>query len=118
MVRPRAAKRGLDSPLELWGHFVETCRQRLHVVLAMSPIGGAFRERLRQNPSLVNCCTIDWFQSWPSDALQSVAVKFLGEMGFESELRDKLSTLCQDLHKQASSTTAQRTTLIMRIDSD
>jgi dynein heavy chain len=36
------------------------CRNYLHVMLCMSPIGGAFRERLRQNPSLVNCCTIDW----------------------------------------------------------
>lgn len=32
------------------------------MVLAMSPIGEAFRNRLRQFPSLVNCCTIDWFQ--------------------------------------------------------
>ena len=36
----------------------------------MSPIGDAFRSRLRKFPSLVNCCTIDWFQSWPADALQ------------------------------------------------
>lgn len=28
----------------------------------MSPIGDAFRTRLRMFPSLVNCCTIDWFQ--------------------------------------------------------
>ena len=28
----------------------------------MSPIGDAFRNRLRKFPSLVNCCTIDWFQ--------------------------------------------------------
>ena len=37
-------------------------REQLHIVLAMSPIGDAFRERLRKFPSLVNCCTIDWFQ--------------------------------------------------------
>jgi dynein heavy chain len=60
-VRPRAAKRGLETPLELWGYFVETCRRNLHVVLCFSPIGDAFRERLRANPSIVNCCTIDWW---------------------------------------------------------
>ena len=27
----------------------------------MSPIGDAFRNRLRMFPSLINCCTIDWF---------------------------------------------------------
>lgn len=30
-------------------------------VIAMSPVGNAFRERLRKFPSLVNCCTIDWW---------------------------------------------------------
>lgn len=62
MVRPAASKLGLESPVELWGFFVQQCKQRLHVVLCLSPIGNAFRDRLRQNPSLVNCCTIDWFQ--------------------------------------------------------
>ena len=68
MVRPAASKRGLETPVELWGYFVEQCRQRLHVVLCMSPIGNAFRDRLRQNPSLINCCTIDWFQGCPCSA--------------------------------------------------
>lgn len=27
-------------------------------------------------PSLVNCCTIDWFTEWPSDALLGVATSF------------------------------------------
>ena len=61
MVRPMAAKLGLETPLELWGFFVKQCRSYLHIVLCMSPIGGAFRERLRQNPSIINCCTIDWW---------------------------------------------------------
>ena len=60
MVRPSASKLGLETPLELWGFFVKQCRSFLHIVLCMSPIGGAFRERLRQNPSIINCCTIDW----------------------------------------------------------
>ena len=31
----------------------------------------------RQYPSLVNCCTIDWFDPWPEEALFTVAIKFL-----------------------------------------
>ena len=50
------------SPLSLFNLFVERTREMLHIVLAMSPIGDAFRNRLRKFPSLVNCCTIDWFQ--------------------------------------------------------
>jgi hypothetical protein len=42
--------------------FVTTVKEQLHVVLAMSPIGNEFRNRLRMFPALVNCCTINWFQ--------------------------------------------------------
>lgn len=48
--------------------------------LFFSPIGEVFRARLRQFPSLVNCCTIDWFNEWPAEALESVAASFLNEM--------------------------------------
>eukprot|EP01022_Parablepharisma_sp_SALTPOND_P028499 TRINITY_DN71064_c2_g1_i1.p1 TRINITY_DN71064_c2_g1~~TRINITY_DN71064_c2_g1_i1.p1 ORF type:complete len:4083 (+),score=665.19 TRINITY_DN71064_c2_g1_i1:2435-14683(+) len=48
-------------------------RKNIHIVLAMSPVGEAFRNRLRQFPSLVNCCTIDWFTEWPDEALLGVA---------------------------------------------
>lgn len=52
-------------------------RESLHVVLAMSPIGDAFRNRVRKFPAIVNCCTIDWFQAWPTDALLAVASKYI-----------------------------------------
>lgn len=75
-VTPRAKRAGKQlTPASLYAFFVDACRANLHLVLAMSPVGGAFRERLRKFPSLVNCTTIDWFSIWPSDALKSVASK-------------------------------------------
>lgn len=53
----------------------------------MSPIGDAFRNRLRMFPSLINCCTIDWFHAWPEDALEMVAHKFLEDVELESSIR-------------------------------
>jgi len=73
------------SPLALFNLFVERVKQQLHIVLGMSPIGDNFRcgitlplderpnslkpvnfscyrNRLRMFPSLVNCCTINWFE--------------------------------------------------------
>ena len=50
------------TPLNMYNKFVERIRRHLHVVLAFSPIGDAFRNRLRMFPSLINCCTIDWFK--------------------------------------------------------
>lgn len=64
-VRPiaQAGNKNLEfSPLALFAYFVNRCRENLHIVVAFSPIGDAFRNRLRQFPSLINCCTINWFQ--------------------------------------------------------
>uniref|UniRef100_A0AAR2LEL7 Dynein, axonemal, heavy chain 1 n=1 Tax=Pygocentrus nattereri TaxID=42514 RepID=A0AAR2LEL7_PYGNA len=64
----------------LMAAYVKRVRSNIHTVLCMSPIGEVFRARLRQFPSLVTCCTIDWFSAWPQEALQSVAVSFLNEL--------------------------------------
>ena len=50
------------TPLNMYNKFVERIRRNLHLVLAFSPIGDSFRTRLRMFPSLINCCTIDWFE--------------------------------------------------------
>ena len=52
-------------------------RRNIHLCVCMSPLGEAFRNRLRNYPSLVNCCTIDWFSNWPAEALQSVGLSIL-----------------------------------------
>lgn len=65
LVRPAAQEENPDadfSPLALYTFFVSRCKDNLHLILGMSPIGNTFRNRLRMFPSLVNCCTIDWFQ--------------------------------------------------------
>jgi len=50
------------SPAALFNLFVQIIRDQLHIVVTMSPIGDAFRNRIRKFPALVNCCTIDWLQ--------------------------------------------------------
>jgi dynein heavy chain, axonemal len=76
-MRPILAAEGIaPTKTAINAQFVSRVRARLHVVLAMSPLGEAFRRRLRMFPALVNCCTIDWFREWPVDALESVAHHF------------------------------------------
>ncbi|XP_073074509.1 dynein axonemal heavy chain 7 isoform X1 [Manis javanica] len=86
------------SPIALFNMFIDRCRNQLHVVLAMSPIGDTFRIRLRKFPALVNCCTIDWFQSWPEDALQAVASRFLEEIEMSEEIREGCIDMCKSFH--------------------
>uniref|UniRef100_A0A8C4VEP1 Dynein axonemal heavy chain 3 n=1 Tax=Falco tinnunculus TaxID=100819 RepID=A0A8C4VEP1_FALTI len=83
------------TPLAMYNFFIERVKKNLHIVLAMSPIGDAFRNRLRMFPSLINCCTIDWFQTWPTDALEMVANKFLEEVELEDDIRKEYEFSCQ-----------------------
>ena len=58
-VRDAARQEGAEgdgSPTTMFAYFVSRCQSLLHICLAMSPIGVAFRTRLRMFPSLVNCC--------------------------------------------------------------
>ena len=70
--------------------FVERCKRNIHLAICLSPIGDEFRARIRQFPSLVNCCTIDWFHRWPKEALHSVAQKFLAPIDLEEETKSKV----------------------------
>ena len=80
-MRPLMLAAGLPvTKMGLYSFFINRVRSNLHVVLCFSPIGDAFRQRLRMFPSLVNCCTIDWFQEWPLEALQSVARNFYADV--------------------------------------
>ncbi|KAF1778944.1 P-loop containing nucleoside triphosphate hydrolase [Phytophthora cactorum] len=84
---------------QLYAFFLQRVRTNLHIVLACSPIGDAFRDRLRKFPSLINCCTIDWFTAWPSDALVAVAEKFLADVEMDSaNVRKAIVDTCQYFH--------------------
>lgn len=49
-------------------------------------------------PSLVNCCTINWFVKWPEEALLSVAQNSLRGLDSE-EITNKLAEICVIMHK-------------------
>ncbi|RMX38335.1 hypothetical protein pdam_00005508 [Pocillopora damicornis] len=105
-VRPAAQAKADDknaefSPLALFNFFVNCCKGNLHILLCMSPIGDAFRNRLRQFPALINCCTIDWFQPWPEDALEMVANKFLQDVEMTDNERKEVVPICQYFHTSA-----------------
>ncbi|XP_060028831.1 dynein axonemal heavy chain 3 isoform X1 [Erinaceus europaeus] len=83
------------TPLSMYNFFIDRVKKNLHIVLAMSPIGDSFRNRLRMFPSLINCCTIDWFQAWPTDALELVANKFLEDVELEDSVRKAVISMCK-----------------------
>ena len=83
----------------LYQLFINRVRDNLHIVLCMSPVGEAFRARCRQFPSLINCCTIDWYSEWPKEALLSVSEQFLNNVELQDDdVKKAVSKACVDIH--------------------
>ena len=79
--------------------FIKRIRQNFHICLCMSPVGNDLRVRCRQFPSLVNCCTLDWFSKWPPEALLYVSQQKLIDLELPSEeVRDELAKMCMLIH--------------------
>uniref|UniRef100_A0A4W6E6H0 Dynein axonemal heavy chain 6 n=1 Tax=Lates calcarifer TaxID=8187 RepID=A0A4W6E6H0_LATCA len=97
-TRPKAKEAGISEE-NRDEYFISRVREKLHIVLCMSPVGDAFRSRCRMFPSLVNCCTIDWFVQWPREALLSVSQAFFQNVDFGSEeLKESFSAMCVEIH--------------------
>jgi dynein heavy chain len=65
------------TKLNVFAQYIIRVRRNIHLCTCMSPLGEAFRNRLRNFPSIVNCSTIDWYDKWPAEALQSVGMALL-----------------------------------------
>ncbi|KAJ3281611.1 Dynein heavy chain 6, axonemal [Borealophlyctis nickersoniae] len=99
-LRPICREKGLPEDRDtVYQFFINRVRDNLHIVFGTSPVGDTFRTRCRMFPSLVNCCTIDWFDEWPKDALLSVSKRFLEfvELGTD-EMKEKIAEMCVEIH--------------------
>ncbi|CAG9798387.1 unnamed protein product [Chironomus riparius] len=104
MVRLAAqgGNRNLDiPPLQVFQYFVNRCKLKLHLILCFSPIGSSFRTRLRHYPSLVNCCTIDWYDSWPETALEMVAQKYVKDVNILDDTKENVVKIFKHFHINA-----------------
>ncbi|XP_050466815.1 dynein axonemal heavy chain 3 isoform X2 [Cataglyphis hispanica] len=104
VAREVSGKKAETSPMALYNLFIDRIKKNLHIILTMSPIGDAFRNRLRMFPSLINCCTIDWYTLWPEDALERVARISLRDLDIGSDLREKCVQICKEFHTSVSIT--------------
>ncbi|XP_067120585.1 dynein axonemal heavy chain 3-like isoform X2 [Centruroides vittatus] len=79
--------------------FTERIHQNLHIIMPMSVTTKLFRTYLRMFPSLVNCCTMDWFQTWPEDAFETITDKLLQDVKIETETYSSCMQLCKYFHQ-------------------
>eukprot|EP00968_Pinguiococcus_pyrenoidosus_P017694 scaffold1786_cov250-Pinguiococcus_pyrenoidosus.AAC.1 len=100
--KPDCLKKRLPpTKMNIFTQFIGRVRRNLHLVLCMSPLGQVFRDRLLNFPSLVNCCTIDWFTEWPAEALESVGQAQLSRsgLGLNPELEVELVEMFKIVHQ-------------------
>eukprot|EP01029_Cantina_marsupialis_P005375 TRINITY_DN157_c1_g2_i1.p1 TRINITY_DN157_c1_g2~~TRINITY_DN157_c1_g2_i1.p1 ORF type:complete len:3733 (+),score=1529.44 TRINITY_DN157_c1_g2_i1:1436-11200(+) len=79
----------LDTPDNLKQYFIDCARDNLHLVLCMSPVNAKFAERAVKFPGIISGTTIDWFLSWPAEALKAVSSGFLSEFPIECSEDEK-----------------------------
>ena len=80
------SKKGLaPTQVNLQQQAVQLVKSNVHVVFCMSPLSQGFLNKLRMFPSLISCCTIDWFHEWPQEALLEVAREGLSGCNEESD---------------------------------
>ena len=65
----------------------------------MRPQPAILAERIRNFPSLVHCCTMDYFFPWPEEALTSVARAMIPvSKTLEQEDRDAICSIVAKIH--------------------
>merc|ERR1712130_238319 len=95
-LREQARKDGLiiDSEEELYAMFTTHVQNNLHIVFTMNPAGGDMSGRAATSPALFNRCVVNWWGTWPDDALLQVAAEFTEELDLEigvpEEFRSKV----------------------------
>jgi len=88
-----------DSPEQLFTYFIDKLEKNVSILLCMSPVGETLRVRARKFPGLVNSSSIDYFHSWPEDALYNVASNFLKNIELPNEeLRDSICKNMAETH--------------------
>lgn len=71
------------SPKALYDLFIGIIREQLHIIICLSPVNKDFRNILRDYPSFVSACTVDWFHHWPDDDLTAISQRFLATDDFD-----------------------------------
>jgi len=50
---------------------------------------------------MINCCTVDWFDDWPKEALEIIGHKYLDKVDVPKEIKNATVIVCQHFHIDA-----------------
>ena len=71
---------------------------------------------MRMFPSIINCCTIDWYNEWPTEALLSVAKSFMSKIELGKEVTpDAMADISVLVHEVRAFVVQVLETILTRI---
>eukprot|EP01022_Parablepharisma_sp_SALTPOND_P000876 TRINITY_DN105183_c0_g1_i1.p1 TRINITY_DN105183_c0_g1~~TRINITY_DN105183_c0_g1_i1.p1 ORF type:complete len:4616 (+),score=767.18 TRINITY_DN105183_c0_g1_i1:15469-29316(+) len=73
LVKEVAAGSGDQSKRAVYRHAVKNVRDRLHIILSMSPSARHFAQKHRNFPAIFSHCNLIWFLPWSEESLANVA---------------------------------------------
>lgn len=108
-LRSEAKLQGYQESKEnIWKYFIDKVRRNLKIVMCFSPVGNTLRIRARRFPALFSGTIIDWFHSWPRDALYSVVLRFLDDnKSLSDQARSSIANFMADTHIDINQTSIQ-----------
>lgn len=86
---------------KVFDYFLDQCRKRLHFILNVSPTGKTLRDYLRQYPTLIDYCTINWFDCWPEKALEQVATQYMKDVNMQDSIKCQVTLISKHFYCMA-----------------
>jgi dynein heavy chain, axonemal len=87
-----------DTSDAMMNYFLDKMKQQFKIILCFSPVGDNFRVKSRKFPGLVASTSIDYFHSWPKDALIDVADRFIRDIEMDEKLYGSIAENMAQVH--------------------
>ena len=78
----------IDDVETMLEFFFKGTRECVTVILCFSPLGDGLRRTLHEYTGIASCCTIDWYEEWPIDALSAMAHKLFDGITLDLQISE------------------------------
>ena len=109
-VRLDAQKGNRNMEMEMssvFNYFLDQCKQRMHFIINVSPLGKTLRDYLRKYPTLIDHCTVNWFDCWPQKALEQIATQYMKDVSMQDSTKGQIILASKHFYDKAKQTSIQ-----------
>nr|XP_031831701.1 dynein heavy chain 3, axonemal-like [Nomia melanderi] len=104
MVRLHAQNGNKNAEISahsVMNYFLEQCKNNLHIIICFNSTNKKIRSYLHRYPELIKYCTINLYNTWPTEALIQVASKYIQDINVQENIKENVITACIKLYNSA-----------------